>query len=90
MEFQYEDHRIFLENEQKQVLAEITFPMVGDHVNIDHTFVDASLQGQGIASQLMDAAIAYLHEKGWKFTATCSYAAAWLQKHPEANEEHIA
>lgn len=83
MEFQYEEHRIFLEDEHGELLAEITFPKVEDQVIIDHTFVSDQLRGQGVASKLMQAAIDTITAQNWRFTATCSYAKAWLEKHPE-------
>ena len=70
MNFKIENNRIFQEDETGQVIAEITFPETSHGVFvIDHTFVDSSLRGQGIASKLV-------HVK-----ATCSYAAKWLSEH---------
>ena len=57
MEFQKEPGRIFALGEDGKLLAEITFPTGEDGVaDIDHTFVDESLRGQGVASQLVRAA----------------------------------
>lgn len=81
MEFQYEEHRIYLEDEFGELLAEITFPNVGDEVVIDHTFVSDQLRGQGIASKLVQVAMDRIKKNGWKYSATCSYASAWLKKH---------
>ena len=85
MEFQYEDNRIFLPDGKGGVLAEITFPVGADGVPvIDHTFVDNSLRGQGVAGKLMEAAVAALRQSGRQAHATCSYAVSWRDKHPEA------
>lgn len=85
MPFQYEDHRIYMKDENGKLIAEITFPFVSDRkVNIDHTFVDDSLRGQGVAGQLVQAAIGQIRKAGWDMTATCSYTQAWLERHPEA------
>ena len=83
MEFQYEEHRIYLEDEHGGLLAEITFPQVGDEVIIDHTFVSDQLRGQGVASQLMQAAMDIIQKNGWRFSASCTYAKSWLEKHKE-------
>jgi predicted GNAT family acetyltransferase len=48
---------------------------------IDHTFVDESLRGQGIASKLVQAAVDEIESKGGVVKATCSYAVNWLDKH---------
>ncbi len=84
MEFTKEKARIAYYNEEGIMLAEITFPAVNKNtVNINHTFVDESLRGQGIAGKLMQAAAQYLDESGKKVLPTCSYAVGWFAKHPE-------
>lgn len=66
-------------------LAEITFPEVTPGVYcIDHTFVDPSLGGQGMGGKLVQQALAAIRAKGGQVTATCSFAKAWLEKHPDA------
>ena len=65
--------------------AEVTFPETASGmVVIDHTWVDGALRGQGAAGQLMQAVVELLRADGRKARATCSYARAWLAKHPEA------
>ncbi|MDO4274244.1 MAG: GNAT family N-acetyltransferase [Eubacteriales bacterium] len=84
MEFYYTMNRIYALNEKGDTIAEITFPpMDKDTVNIDHTFVDDSLRGQGVAGKLMLAAAESLRRSGKKAVPTCSYAQAWFEKHPE-------
>lgn len=84
MDFIYEPNQIFSRNAENKLLAEVTFPAVDERtVEINHTFVDSSLQGQGIAGQLVYAAAEYLRRQNKKVIPTCSYAVAWFQKHPE-------
>lgn len=45
----------------------------GSQVTIDHTFVDPALRGQGVARQLLDAAVAWARATGTRLAATCSY-----------------
>ena len=67
-----------------RLVAEITFPETAPGVyTIDHTFVDASLRGQGVADRLVRAALEQIQANGGTAAATCSYAAAWLDKHPQ-------
>ena len=48
MNFTYNPNQIALYDEQDKLLAEVTFPDTADGAaDIDHTFVDDSLQGQG-------------------------------------------
>lgn len=86
MEFKREDHRIWLEDENHNLLAEITFPQSGDHVCITHTFVDERLRGQNIASRLMEETMQVLRDKDQHFTAACSYALHWLSQHDEYDD----
>jgi len=87
MEFRTEKERIYAENEMGELVAEITFPMINGVATINHTFVDDSLRGQGIASKLVQAAVDKIKADGNKLVATCSYALVWLERHPEYKVE---
>lgn len=82
MTFQHESERIFCTDESGRLLAEITFPIRDGVADIDHTFVDPCLRGQGVAGQLMEAAVAELRGRNIKITATCPYSVKWLAEHP--------
>ncbi|WP_416327395.1 GNAT family N-acetyltransferase [[Eubacterium] hominis] len=86
MDFQYEAHRIYLMNESEELLAEITFPMKQDHVEIDHTYVSDRMRGQGVASLLVEEAVSKIRRNGWKCIPTCSYAKDWFERHEEAQD----
>ena len=84
LSFQNEKTRIYALDGAGKLIAEITFPMTEPGVYcIDHTFVDGSLRGQGVADQLVRAALEQIRKNGGTPAATCSYAAAWLEKHPQ-------
>ncbi len=90
MNFKHEPNRIFLESEDGKTIAEVTYTRVSDDVvNIDHTFVDKSLRGQGIASKLMSSLVDDLKRTNKKSTATCSYAQDWFEQHKEFNDIYI-
>ncbi len=81
MEFKKEAGRIYSEDENGKVIAEVTFPETSPGVfNINHTLVDSSLQGQGIAGKLVQAAVDEIESQGGKVEASCSYAVKWLEK----------
>lgn len=88
MDFTYDSNQITLYNQdQSKVLAEVTFPDVDSHtVDLNHTFVDDSLRGQGVAGKLMEAAAAHLRSQGKKAVLSCSYAVKWFEKHPEYSD----
>lgn len=84
MKFIYEKNRIYAKNESDIVVAEVTFPDIDEQtVNINHTFVDDSLRGQGIAGKLMETVASTLRQQNRKADLTCSYAIKWFENHPE-------
>jgi uncharacterized protein len=48
-----------------------------------HTEVAPELEGQGIASELVRAALAFAREQGLKVRPLCSYVQAYMRRHPE-------
>ena len=86
MEFQYERERIFALDEQGKLVAEVTFPVSEGVADIDHTFVDQSLRGQGVAGQLLEAAVRQIRAEGLRAKATCSYAVKWFGEHPDQSD----
>jgi hypothetical protein len=63
----------FIERDGKRV-AEMTYRRSGAAtILIDHTEVDVSLRGGGIARQLLDAAVSWARQRSIKIDATCSY-----------------
>lgn len=84
MQYQIQSHRIFAEDETGKILAEVTFPETESGVcTINHTFVDDSLRGQGVAGQLVQMAVRQIVQQGKDISATCSYAQHWLEKHSD-------
>ena len=80
MKFIKEDSRIYSLDNNKKVIAEITFYESENGIFIiDHTFVDESLRGQGIAGKLVEMAVEEIEKRGGNVEATCSYAKKWLE-----------
>ena len=50
---------------------------------ITHTIVPAAIGGRGIAGRLVQAAVEHARAEGMKVDPQCSYADAWMRKHPE-------
>lgn len=75
------ENQYLLLGENDETLAEIDFPMIKEGViEITHTIVSPSLQGQGIARKLVDKVLEIAKEKGYRVTASCSYAKHYLEK----------
>lgn len=84
MDFTHNKNQIALFSETGDLLAEITFPNIDETtVDVNHTFVDSSLRGQGIAGKLMQELVSDLEANSLKAVPTCSYAQGWFEKHPE-------
>ncbi len=78
MQFQHIDnqHKVefFLDNPQGLRIAEISYVWSGEQQIIaNHTWVDDSLRGQGIARQLLDTLVEFAREKQLKIVPTCAY-----------------
>lgn len=52
-------------------------------LTLHHTEVPAALQGRGVAGDLVAAALAWARAEGLKVRPTCSYVAAYMQRHPD-------
>jgi predicted GNAT family acetyltransferase len=55
----------------------------GDVITFTHTVVPRELQGQGIATRLIGAALADVRARGLKVIAECEFVRAYLDKHPQ-------
>ena len=55
----------------------------GETVEINHTWVDGSLRGQGRAGQLLAAAIDWVKSENLKVFPTCPYVAKKFSEDPE-------
>jgi predicted GNAT family acetyltransferase len=87
MELKKDSNWIYATDESGNIIAEVTFPNTEDGtVTINHTFVDQSLRGQGVASQLIEAAYDAIKADGKKATPTCRYAIRWFEEHPEKRD----
>ena len=83
MDFITEKDRIYATDPAGNVIAEVTFPTKDGVSTIDHTFVDSSLRGEGVAGKLVKLAADKILAEGNNIAATCSYAVAWFHRHPE-------
>ena len=52
-------------------------------IAITHTIVPQEIGGRGIAGQLVRAAALHARNEGLRVDPICSYADAWMRKHPD-------
>jgi uncharacterized protein len=50
---------------------------------LSHTEVPRALEGRGVGSALVRAALAHVRAEGAKVLPTCSFVLAYLRRHPE-------
>ena len=71
-------------DEDGKRIAEMTYVAAGDSAFIiDHTEVDRSLRGQGVAEKLLDAAVKHARDNKLNIHATCQFALKKLQEGDE-------
>jgi uncharacterized protein len=63
--------------------GELIYRQDGSRVDILRTTVPAAIGGRGVAGHLVKAALDWARAGGARVTPTCSYAAAYIRRHPE-------
>ncbi len=82
MNYNFEDNRIFVNNEAGDKIAEICFEKVNENTyNITHTYVSPEYRGQHIADKLVREAVNYIKQRNCNVEASCSYAQKWIAAH---------
>ncbi len=67
----------------QRVVGEIRYRREPGVVVLVHTEVDPALEGQGLASELVEGAFRDLRARGLRVVPFCPYVRAWLRRHPE-------
>jgi len=78
------EHRF--EYTEDDLLSFLSYDRQGDILVLTHTEVPKALGGRGIAGDLVRAALGSARTEGLKVRAVCSYAAAFMERHPEFND----
>ena len=66
--------------------CEIDYRLADGIMTITHTGVPSPIGGRGIAGELTQFAMDHARAQGWKVIPACSYAAAWMRRHPEYDD----
>ena len=67
-------------------LAVCSYRRIGDVLVLHHTEVPRVLQGQGLAGELVRAALDWARAQGLRVRPTCSYVAAYMQRHADTQD----
>ena len=65
------------------LLAVADYEMQGDTMVLTHTFIPAALRGRGMAEKLVRAALEHARTEKRRVVPACSYAATFIERHPE-------
>lgn len=63
--------------------SRLDYRLDGTVMRIHHTEVPPELEGRGIASALVSAAVDHARREGLTIQPLCSYVGAWMRRHPE-------
>jgi uncharacterized protein len=55
----------------------------GDRIVFTHTLVPPAIEGKGVGSKLIRAALDSARDQGLKVVAQCPFVAAYIERHPE-------
>jgi len=64
-------------------VCELDYQLDGQRMSILHTVVPPEAGGRGIAALLTRAALDMARSRGWRVQPVCSYAATYIERHPE-------
>ena len=67
-------------------LSKLDYIQDGKNFVITHVGVSPELRGQGIAGKIVQVGLEYAKEKALRVVPMCSYAAAYIRRHPEYAE----
>lgn len=74
----------FVVEENGNRSAEMVYTNAGaDKIIIDHTFVEGSRRGEGIAKELVAAGVGFARQNNLKIIALCPFAKATIERTPE-------
>jgi predicted GNAT family acetyltransferase len=75
-------HRLSAQLEGQTGLLD--YELDGKVMSITHTRVPREIGGRGVAAELMRSALELAAAHGWTVNPICSYAIAYMKKHPAA------
>jgi hypothetical protein len=79
--------RMWMVDDNRNEIASVDFPKVGDHTfNIHDVAVAPEYRGQGLGDELLEKVYAFLKENKRNALVTCEYAKKWFKDHPEKSD----
>lgn len=66
--------------------AVAAYQMEGDTIVFTHTVVPPAIEGRGVASKLIRAALDAARDRGLKEVPQCRFVRAYIERHPEMRD----
>jgi len=66
--------------------AVAAYQMEGDTIVFTHTIVPRAIEGRGVASKLIRAALDSARDRGLKVVPQCPFVAAYIKRHPDTQD----
>ena len=67
-------------------IAYISYKEIPGRMTLIHTIVPPELEGQGVATAIIEKALDYLKTNQLKLIPMCPFVAAYIKRHPEWNK----
>ncbi len=80
MEIKERNNSFYLGPDYQNRVGEITFHVKEGEIIVDHTYVDPSLRGQGLAFKLVEKVIEKARNENKKIVPVCSYVKKVMEK----------
>jgi len=77
--------RFELETEYGTAFAD--YHVDSETITFPHTVVPRAAEGRGVGSKLIAAALAAARERGLTVVPLCSFVAAYIERHPETQDQ---
>ena len=74
------------ERTENGLTAVVEYRRNEEEIELTHTFVPPALEGQGSAASLTRAALDYARAENLRVRPICSYARAYIRRHPEYDD----
>ena len=64
-------------------LSKIEYKIMGNKIFLTHTEVPHELEGRGVGSRIVKAALEEVESRGLKLIPLCPFVASYIKRHPE-------
>lgn len=84
MEIKKGNNKFYIGESEEEMVARITWKNGGENIIVvDHTIVDPSLRGKGVAGKLLQKVVTMAREENLKIVPVCSYVVAKMTRNDE-------